>query len=263
MRTSERLDDVSTADDMAPLLKKRRIDEQELAREESMEEQLEEDPAEEMANQQEQHRRQEWLKLSKKKRTALRRLHNMTGHSSHASMTRMLKASVADQDVISAVKHFKCQVCQETAKEQEPAVTNRHGHPFTQRFNYEVAADVFEIHDAPEPEAQHFELDVATKFHVAGRVAGGGVPSSKSVLTSSTALGSPGLRSGLLHCGSGGAQPWKGGSSAHNPWHHHKVHCSTSVAFWLKPLAQVFGSSPSNRWGGGSRISLKEKRLPR
>ena len=82
MRTSERLDDVSTADDMAPLLKKRRIDEQELAREESMEEQLEEDPAEEMANQQEQHRRQEWLKLSKEKRTALRRLHNMIGHCS-------------------------------------------------------------------------------------------------------------------------------------------------------------------------------------
>ena len=29
------------------------------------------------------------------------------------------------------------------------------------------------------------------------------------------------------------------------------------------PLAQVFGSNPSNRWVGGSRNSLKEKRLPR
>ena len=29
------------------------------------------------------------------------------------------------------------------------------------------------------------------------------------------------------------------------------------------PLAQVFGSNPSNRWAGGSRFSLKEKRWGR
>ena len=49
-----------------------------------------------------------------------------------------------------------------------------------QRFNYEVAADVFEIHDAQNQRHSILSLvDVATKFHVAGRVAGGGVPSSK------------------------------------------------------------------------------------
>ena len=105
----------------------------------------------------------------------------MTGHCSHAAMTRMLKASGSDRDVIQAVKFFQCQVCAETAKEEKPAVTKPPRPAHQQRFNFEVSADVFEIHDAAGARHSILSLvDVATKFHVAGRVSGGGVPSSKN-----------------------------------------------------------------------------------
>jgi hypothetical protein len=133
-----------------------------------------------MAMKQEEERRRNWLKLPREKRLALRRLHNMTGHCSHAAMTRMLKASGSDRDVIQAVKFFQCQVCAETAKEEKANVTKPPRPAHQQRFNFEVSADVFEVHDAAG--ARHSVLslvDVATKFHVAGRVGGGGVPSSR------------------------------------------------------------------------------------
>eukprot|EP00913_Durusdinium_trenchii_P018068 g16978.t1 len=48
-------------------------------------------------------------------------------------------------------------------------------------FNYELSADVFEIHDCEHHRHSVLSLvDLATHFHVAVRVAGGGTPSSKA-----------------------------------------------------------------------------------
>ena len=175
------LDGVFNEDDLAPLPKRRRVDDPDMLMEEKMQEDAAMDDMPDVAMKQEELRRQGWLKLPREKRLALRRLHNMTGHCSHAAMTRMLKASGSDRDVIQAVKFFQCQVCAETAKEEKPAVTKPPRPAHQQRFNFEVSADVFEIHDAAGARHSILSLvDVATKFHVAGRVSGGGVPSSKN-----------------------------------------------------------------------------------
>ena len=174
------LDGVFNPDDLAPIPKRRRTDDPDFVMEEKMQEDATMADMPDVAMKQEEHRRQNWLKLPREKRLALRRLHNMTGHCSHAAMTRMLKASGSDRDVIQAVKFFQCQVCAETAKEEKANVTKPPRPAHQQRFNFEVSADVFEVHDAAG--ARHSVLslvDVATKFHVAGRVGGGGVPSSR------------------------------------------------------------------------------------
>ena len=63
-------------------------------------------------------------------------------------MVRMLKSSGCDRDTIQAVKFFQCQVCAETAKEEKPAVTKPPRPAHQERFNFELLADVFEIHDS-------------------------------------------------------------------------------------------------------------------
>eukprot|EP00435_Cladocopium_sp_Y103_P052575 s19_g16.t1 len=175
------LDSVLHPDDLAPLPKRRRTDDPDFLMEEKMQENAKPDDMPDVAMKQEEKRRQNWLKLPReKKRLALRRLHNMTGHRSHAAMIRMLKASGCDRDVIHAVKFFQCEVCAETAKEEKPAIAKPPRPAYQQKFNYELSADVFEVHDSNGARHSILSLvDVATKFHVAGRVAGGGVPSSK------------------------------------------------------------------------------------
>ena len=87
---------------------------------ETMEEDLPEN-VQDMLMEQEQKRRQEWLKISREKRLAIRRLHNMTGHCSVPALVRMLKASASDRDVVEAARHFQCQSCKEIEKEKEPS----------------------------------------------------------------------------------------------------------------------------------------------
>ena len=169
-------DQVYKDEDLAPLVKRKRLDDAELGREEDVQEKIDAD----LLMKQEEKRRQNWIRLPREKRLALRRLHCMTGHCSHAAMTRMLKAAGADHDVVTAVRYFQCQVCRETAKEEKPNVTKPPRPASAQRFNYEVSGDVFEVHDCEGARHSILSLvDVATKFHVAGRVAGGGVPSSR------------------------------------------------------------------------------------
>ena len=100
-----------------------------------------------MVMEQEKKRRQEWLKLPRAKRLAVRRLHTMTGHCSNSALVRMLRSSASDADVVKAAKHFQCQTCQETEKDKDPAVVRPTRPSFQQKFNFEVSLDVFEVHD--------------------------------------------------------------------------------------------------------------------
>ena len=123
------MDGIHSEQDLAPLVKKRRIDEPELQREEMLLEQSAHETKEDrLVMEQEEKRRRGWLSLPREKRLAVRRLHTMTGHCSNAALMRMLVASTADKDVIDAVKFFQCQVCKETEKDQHPRVTKRQGH---------------------------------------------------------------------------------------------------------------------------------------
>ena len=89
-------------------------------------------------------RRSKWLKAPRATRLALRRLHNMTGHSSTASMTQLLRTACASPEAIEACRHFACETCRQRQKTLPP---NKVKMPSRATFNYEVAVDAFEIKD--------------------------------------------------------------------------------------------------------------------
>ena len=159
--------------------KRRRIDLDELSREEDFE-QLSLPTEQEIVHQKEKKRKTEWQKISREQRVALRRLHGMMGHCSNSALIRMLKASMAKKEAIEAAKHFRCSCCEELKKDEEPRVA-RPTRPEAQlKFNQEVSVDVLEIHDAQGGRHSILSMvDIATHYHVAVRVAPGGTPSSK------------------------------------------------------------------------------------
>lgn len=109
------LDSIITDQDVAePFQKRRRLDLDELSREEDFEEpsaakEIEND----IINAKEKHRRDRWLRLDRQKRVAIRRLHTMMGHCSTQALVRMLKASGVEKSVLDAVVHFRCPTCEE------------------------------------------------------------------------------------------------------------------------------------------------------
>ena len=117
-------------------MKKQKIDHDEIQREEIFEEMTDEDK---MLHQKERDRKAKWLKLNKEKRIALRRLHAMMGHCSVATMTRMLKSSLASKDLLDAVPHFRCQSCEERRREEAPRSVRPTRSKAELKFNYELA----------------------------------------------------------------------------------------------------------------------------
>jgi len=158
-------------------MKKQKIDHDEIQREEFFEEMTDEDK---MLHQKERDRKAKWLKLNKEKRIALRRLHAMMGHCSVATMTRMLKSSLASKDLLDAVPHFRCQSCEERRKEEAPRSVRPTRSKAELKFNYELAVDVFEVTDSKDQRHSILSMiDMATHYHIAARVGQGGTPSSR------------------------------------------------------------------------------------
>ena len=87
-------------------LKPDRLNERELQRQEGMEEL----PAPPDTVEKEVQRKQKWMRASRPIRLALRRLHNMTGHSSVSAMQQMLMTAGASSQV-EAARHFSCETC--------------------------------------------------------------------------------------------------------------------------------------------------------
>ena len=174
------LDGIQDLDDVAEHVhKRRRVDLNALDTEEDYE-QGHDPSVEEVIHEKEKARKSQWLKISREKRIAIRRLHQMMGHCSNQALVRMLRSSLCEKDVIEAAQHFRCQSCDEIKSDERPR-TVRPSNPCHQvKFNDELAANVFEITDAKG--ARHSILsmvDMATHYHVAVRVAAGGTPPSK------------------------------------------------------------------------------------
>jgi len=161
-------------------LKRRKVDQAEVEREEMMEERTE--VAEDrLLHLKEAKRKETWLRLPKEKRVAIRRLHAMMGHCSNAALIRMLRSSMAGQDAIEAAKYFRCQSCEEMKSNEAPRVVRPTRPACEVRFNFEVAVDVFEVHDAAEKRHSILSVvDMATHYHAAFWVAPGGTPSSRA-----------------------------------------------------------------------------------
>ena len=174
------LDGIHGPDDAEEMpAKRRRINLEELDREEDYEEKYVEN-TEEIVAYKEKVRRDNWLKISKDQRVALRRLHAMMGHCSSEALIRMLRASGCDRRVIQAARYFRCPSCDEIKNQDRPRVVKPMKEPHQMQFNEEVSIDVFELHDAME--ARHTVLsmvDVATHYQIAVRLGSGGTPSSK------------------------------------------------------------------------------------
>ena len=90
--------------------KRRRINLDELDREEDYEEKVI-DNVEDYVTLKEKQRKQNWLLISKDQRMAVRRLHAMMGHCSREALIRMLRASQCDKKVIKAAQYFRCPSC--------------------------------------------------------------------------------------------------------------------------------------------------------
>eukprot|EP00435_Cladocopium_sp_Y103_P066563 s466_g28.t2 len=174
------LDGVYGPEDLEEMpAKRRRIDLDELDREEDYEER-EPDKAEELVAYKEKVRRENWLRIRKDQRVAIRRLHAMMGHCSREALTRMLRASGCDKHVIKAAQYFRCPSCDEIKNQDKPRVVKPMLEPHRMQFNKEVSIDVFEIHDAQD--ARHTVLsmvDIATHYQIGIRLGAGGTPSSK------------------------------------------------------------------------------------
>ena len=153
-------------------------DPRELRREEGLEESAPVSREEEAQPIFEKERRKKWLAIDRRKRLAIRRLHHMTGHASNEAMIRMLRAAGAAPEVVSACRHFRCQAC---CEKKTPSPPRAVAIPPPYKFNYQLSCDAFEIVDNAGAKPTVLSLvDSGTKFHVAGRVAPGGTPSSKS-----------------------------------------------------------------------------------
>ena len=172
------LDGIFEAADVAePEVKRRRMNLEEL----TVEEDLEDAPpeVEQLLHFKEKERRAEWTKIPKVKRVALRRLHHMFGHCTNATLARMLRNSMVGADVIRAARYLRCQVCEEMKDDAQPRVAAPTKEASKLDFNHELSLDAFEVKDSQGQ--RHTILSMvctATKFHVARRVANGGVPSS-------------------------------------------------------------------------------------
>ena len=121
-------------------------------------------------------RKNKWLRADRETRIAIRRLHHMIGHGSSSAMIQLLRNAGASTQAIEAARHFACETCRKREPVKRAPVVKE---PSRMIFNYEIAGDCFEIHDAAGN--RHTILSVVcmgTLFHQAWWVAGGGVPKS-------------------------------------------------------------------------------------
>ena len=86
-----------------------------------------------------------WLRLPRRVRVAIRRLHRNLRHLPKEALVKMLRAARASQDYLSAAKTFRCQGCENTKPRPQ---THKVSPPRPHTFNREVGVDVFEIVDA-------------------------------------------------------------------------------------------------------------------
>ena len=149
-------DDLSPQQDLLPT----HLNQEELQRQEL----LEERPiAGDQEMELEKTRRSKWLRIPRPTRLALRRLHNMTGHSSSSNMVQLLRTAGATPAVVEACKHFACESCRKIQSTNKPNVTKIPGKPV---FNNEVSLDCLEVRDAfGNRHTILSAVDLGTLFH--------------------------------------------------------------------------------------------------
>ena len=92
----------------------------------------------------ERHRREAWLKVPRRARAAIRRMHREWGHMNKTVLRKILKTAKAPQEYLDAVDSHLCNDCELTAPK---AQTTKVGPPRPYEFNHTVGVDFFDLHD--------------------------------------------------------------------------------------------------------------------
>ena len=88
----------------------------------------------------EKERQKNWLKLPRKGRAAVRRMHATFGHCPKGPFLEILKASRAPSEYIEAAKHMRCNSCEYT--DALPKRSNKVSLPRPYIFNHTVGIDI-------------------------------------------------------------------------------------------------------------------------
>ena len=118
-----------------------------------------------------------WLRLPRRARVAIRRLHRNLRHLPKEALVQMLRVARAPQDCFSAAKTFRCQRCDNTKPRPQ---THKVSPPRPWTFNHEVGVDVFEIVDS-----------VGMRFSILNAVCMGTTLDQAWIVRESETLGSP------------------------------------------------------------------------
>ena len=127
--------------------------------------------------QDEQARREAWLKLPRTVRASIRRLHTMLGHKPKAVMLQVMKGAGVESEIVEGAKFFRCDDCSEISVPSKAAIVKA---PSLYAFNYEVIIDVFYTQDMDGVTFGYLSIvDNGTTFHVIALVCEGhGTPKS-------------------------------------------------------------------------------------
>ncbi len=93
---------------------------------------------------QEADRRKRWLKIPRKARAAIRKMHRDWGHLPRGVLKVILKAAKAPKEYIDAAEYLRCEDSISTAK---PSQTSKTAPPKPYVFNNEIGVDVLDLHD--------------------------------------------------------------------------------------------------------------------
>ena len=92
----------------------------------------------------EQERREEWMKLPRSTRIAVRKMHRQFGHVAPRVLLEILRASGAKPEFLRAAKFLRCEGCD---AHRPKAQTSKVTLPRTYEFNRTVGVDIFEVKD--------------------------------------------------------------------------------------------------------------------
>ena len=123
-------------------------------------------------------RREKWLKLPRRARAAIRKMHQEWGHINRTVLMRILRQAKAPKEYVDAAAEFLCHECQNSAPK---AQTSKVGPPRPYEFNVCVGVDVLYLHDYAGQEHMFFNIvDQGTNFQIVSYLGiGPGTPTSK------------------------------------------------------------------------------------
>ena len=126
----------------------------------------------------ERERREEWMKLPRATRIAVRKMHRQFGHATPRVLLEILRASGAKPEFLKAARILRCEGCD---AHKPKAQTSKVALPRTYEFNRAVGVDIFEVKDANNVRYSILSIvDQGTCFHQACVVReGGSQPSSQ------------------------------------------------------------------------------------